>query len=52
MVTVQEWIEPTKVTFNLKGPNEKLLGKGYFLAEAINQSKTRMTAFLEITHCR
>jgi carbon monoxide dehydrogenase subunit G len=49
MVTVQEWIEPTKVTFNLKGPNEKLSGKGYFLAEAINQGKTRMTVFLEIT---
>ena len=45
MVTVQEWIEPTKVTFNLKGPNEKLSGKGYFLAEAINQGKTEDDRF-------
>lgn len=49
MVTIKEWIEPTKVTFHLKGLNENFLGDGYFLAEAIDQNKTRMTVFLAIT---
>lgn len=49
MVTIKEWMEPTKVTFNLKGINEKLSGGGYFLAEAIDRNKTRITCFLEIT---
>lgn len=49
MVTIQEWIEPTKVTFNLKGLNEELSGGGYFLAEVIDKNTTRMTGFLEIT---
>ena len=49
MVTIQEWIEPTKVTFNLKGVNEELSGGGYFLAEVIDKNTTRMTGFLEIT---
>ena len=49
MVTIQEWIEPTKVTFNLKGVNEELSGGGYFLAEIINNNTTRITGFLEIT---
>ena len=49
MVTIKEWIEPTKVTFHLKGLNEEFSGGGYFLAEAIDQNKTRMTGFLEIT---
>ncbi|MEH7387868.1 SRPBCC family protein [Bacillus sp. JJ1521] len=49
MITIKEWIEPTKVTFNLKGLNEELSGGGYFLAEAIDNHKTRMTVFLDIT---
>ncbi|HHW38331.1 MAG TPA: SRPBCC family protein [Bacillales bacterium] len=49
MVTIKEWIEPTKVTFNLKGANEDLSGRGYFLAEAIDKNKTRMTLYLELT---
>lgn len=49
MVTIKEWIEPTKVTFTLKGSNDGLSGGGYFLAEAIDKHKTRMTVFLEIT---
>ncbi|WP_026575576.1 CoxG family protein [Bacillus sp. UNC438CL73TsuS30] len=49
MVTIKEWISPTKVTFNLKGVNENFSGEGYFLAEGIDQNKTRMTFSLEIT---
>lgn len=49
MVTIQEWIEPTKVTFNLKGLNEELSGSGYFLVEVIDKNTTRMTGFLEFT---
>ncbi len=47
-VTITNWIEPTKVTFQLTGLNEKFAGHGYFLAEAITNSKSRMTGFLEI----
>lgn len=49
MVTIKEWIEPTKVTFHLKGLNEEFTGSGYFLAEAIDKNKTRITGYLEIT---
>lgn len=49
MVTIKEWVEPTKVTFDLKGTNEKLSGSGYFLAEAIDQNKTRITGYLDMT---
>jgi carbon monoxide dehydrogenase subunit G len=49
MVTIKEWMVPTKVTFTLKGVNEKLSGEGYFLAEAIDQNKTRITGFLDMT---
>lgn len=47
-VNITNWIEPTKVTFQLIGLNEKFTGHGYFLAEAITNSKSRMTGFLEI----
>lgn len=49
MVTIKEWVEPTKVSFNLKGINEKFTGEGFFLAEAIAPNKTRITGLLEIT---
>ncbi|ETI68366.1 CoxG family protein [Neobacillus vireti] len=49
MVTIKEWIEPTRVTFHLNGLNEELSGGGYFLAEAIDTNKTSITGFLEIT---
>ncbi|WHY85828.1 SRPBCC family protein [Neobacillus novalis] len=49
MVTIKEWIEPTRVTFHLKGLNEELSGGGYFLAEAIDKNKTGITGFIEIT---
>ncbi|MCM3567070.1 CoxG family protein [Neobacillus mesonae] len=49
MVNIKEWVEPTKITFDLKGVNEKLFGRGYFLAESIDQNKTRITGSLELT---
>ncbi|MBS4216148.1 MULTISPECIES: CoxG family protein [Neobacillus] len=49
MVTIKEWIEPTKITFQLKGVNEGLTGEGYFLAEAVDKNKTKITGFLELT---
>lgn len=48
-VTVKEWIEPTRVTFNLKGINENLTGNGYFQAEALAKNRTKMTGCLEMT---
>ncbi|KKI90232.1 carbon monoxide dehydrogenase [Bacillus sp. SA1-12] len=47
-VEITSWVEPTKVTFNLTGINEKMTGKGYFEAEAIAENSTCMTGFLEI----
>ncbi|MFZ7946531.1 CoxG family protein [Neobacillus sp. 19] len=49
MITIKDWIEPTRVTFNLKGLNENLSGSGYFLAEALDKNKTRITGFLDMT---
>lgn len=48
IVTIKEWIPPTKVTFDLKGLNEKFSGNGYFQAEALGQNKTKMTGYLNI----
>lgn len=48
-VTINEWIEPTRVTFDLKGINENLTGNGYFNAEALAENQTKMTGYLEMT---
>ncbi|HLO12462.1 MAG TPA: SRPBCC family protein [Pseudoneobacillus sp.] len=48
MITIKEWNEPTKVTFDLKGINEKFSGNGYFIAEEVGAFKTKMTGFLDI----
>jgi carbon monoxide dehydrogenase subunit G len=48
MVTIREWIEPTMVTFDLKGLEDNFTGKGYFKATALEKNKTRMTGYLEI----
>lgn len=47
-VDITSWIEPTKVTFNLTGINEKMTGQGYFEAKRINENNTLMTGYLEI----
>ncbi|MFJ7726437.1 CoxG family protein [Neobacillus sp. NPDC097160] len=49
MINIKEWNEPTKVSFTLQGVNEKFSGGGYYLAEAIDKNKTRMTGFLDMT---
>jgi carbon monoxide dehydrogenase subunit G len=48
-VTIKEWIEPSRVTFDLKGISDNLTGNGYFNAEAVGVNKTRMTGYLEMT---
>jgi carbon monoxide dehydrogenase subunit G len=48
-VTIKEWIEPTRVTFELKGINENLTGNGYFNAESLGQNRTKMTGYLQMT---
>lgn len=48
-VDITSWEEPTKVTFNLTGINEKMIGHGYFEAESISPSQTLMTGYLDIT---
>jgi carbon monoxide dehydrogenase subunit G len=48
IITIKEWLEPTKVTFDLKGINENFSGEGYFEAEALDKNTTRMTGYLDI----
>jgi len=48
-IDIKEWIEPTKVTFDLKGLSDNFVGNGYFEAEAIDDSNTKMTGYLDIT---
>lgn len=47
-VDITSWQEPSKVTFNLTGLNEKFSGHGFFTVEAINQQKSLMTGHLEM----
>ncbi|MFS0781843.1 CoxG family protein [Bacillus sp. 1P06AnD] len=48
-IDIQEWIEPTTVTFNLKGLSDNFKGGGYFEAEKIDDTHTNMTGNLDIT---
>lgn len=48
-VDITNWQEPTKVTFQLTGLNEKFSGHGYFLAEKGRNKKNIMTGSLEIS---
>jgi carbon monoxide dehydrogenase subunit G len=48
-VDITSWIEPTKVTFNLTGINEKITGLGYFEAQTIDANNTLMIGYLDIT---
>ncbi|MED3551276.1 CoxG family protein [Cytobacillus praedii] len=47
-VVITSWQEPSKVTFNLTGLNEKFSGHGYFTVKAINQQNSLMTGHLDI----
>lgn len=48
-VEIKDWQEPNKITFNLRGINEKFVGYGYFLAERVGIRQTKMTGCLIIT---
>jgi carbon monoxide dehydrogenase subunit G len=47
-VVITNWIEPNKVTFDLKSMNEKLHGNGYFEAIKLTDNKTSMAGFIEL----
>ncbi|PLT35075.1 CoxG family protein [Bacillus sp. V5-8f] len=48
-VQITKWVEPTKVTFDLLGLNEKFIGKGHFSGRQIDPQTTEMEGFLDIT---
>ncbi|WP_226036667.1 CoxG family protein [Aquibacillus saliphilus] len=48
-IDITKWQEPDLVTFDLKGLNENFAGNGYFKAEAISDTQTKMTGNLDIT---
>ncbi|MBD3917404.1 SRPBCC family protein [Paenibacillus sp. PR3] len=48
-IDITNWIEPTKVTFDLKGLSDNFVGGGYFEAEALGDNQTRMNGSLDIT---
>jgi len=48
-VTITKWEKPAKVTFDLKGKNEKFTGSGYFEGVALDEMNTKMTGNLDIT---
>ncbi|MDC3418246.1 CoxG family protein [Aquibacillus salsiterrae] len=48
-IDITAWQEPNLVTFDLKGLNENFAGTGYFKAEAISISNTKMSGNLDIT---
>lgn len=48
-IDITNWIEPTKVTFNLKGLSDNFAGGGYFEAETLSVNQTKMTGNLDIT---
>ncbi|MED4399938.1 CoxG family protein [Metabacillus fastidiosus] len=48
-VDITNWMEPSEVTFNLTGINEKFSGEGYFKARQLQNSQTIMTGYLSIT---
>jgi carbon monoxide dehydrogenase subunit G len=50
-VVITNWVEPNKVTFDLKSLNEKLNGNGYFEAIQISNNKTSMAGFIELIAC-
>ncbi|WJE81608.1 SRPBCC family protein [Bacillus sp. DX3.1] len=47
-VEITEWQEHDKVSFTIASPTKKLIGSGFFRAEAITPSKTRITSELEV----
>ena len=50
-VVITNWLEPNRITFDLKSANEKLHGNGYFEAVHLSNNKTSMAGFIELTAC-
>ncbi|WP_042222197.1 CoxG family protein [Oceanobacillus manasiensis] len=48
-IDIQEWVEPARISFTLKGLNENFSGDGYFQTEEISKSSVKMTGYLHIT---
>lgn len=48
-IDINEWNEPSEVLFDLKGLSDNFNGGGYFKAERIDENKTNMTGYLDIT---
>jgi len=46
LVDIQDWVEPTLVSFQLKG--DKYNGRGRFQAESVGERTTKITGYLEI----
>ncbi|MGM0901906.1 MAG: CoxG family protein [Bacillota bacterium] len=47
-VDITEWIEPTKVVFHFKSLAEDFVGNGRYEAQALDDSHTRITGYLEL----
>ncbi|MGM8213288.1 CoxG family protein [Virgibacillus sp. W0430] len=47
-VHIKEWNEPSKITFELCGLNENIIGDGYFKAKKLHASKTKITGFVNM----
>ncbi|EEL48203.1 SRPBCC family protein [Bacillus mycoides] len=47
-VEITEWQAPDKISFTIASPTKKLIGNGFFHAEAISPSITRITSELEM----
>lgn len=47
-IDILEWNEPEKVTFQLTGLSDKFSGTGYFIAEPIDATHTKMTGHLDV----
>lgn len=47
-INIVEWTQPRKVAFTMKGVNENVSGKGYFLGEALTPETTMITGHLEL----
>ncbi|MFA9558847.1 CoxG family protein [Evansella sp. AB-rgal1] len=48
-IDIKEWTKPSQVRFDLTGINEKFSGEGYFQAEKLSETKTKMVGCLDIT---
>ncbi len=48
-VVITNWLEPSKITFDLKSMNERLQGNGYFEAVQISDNKTSIAGCIALT---